>query len=140
MLLSLKLQITLTGILNCYDQRISYLPKQFICHLSIKSNNHLMNIGVGFLKVKKNTLPTSLVHDLTTFANAWVAKTGFSLIFLSNHVNETHMAMHITTQNQDNVRNTQYVSCMENYKSVQKILTKNTLSQPQETLVVAYYK
>ena len=48
---------------------------------------------------KENTLPTSLIHDVTTFANVWVANTGFNLIFLSKHVNETHMAMHITTQN-----------------------------------------
>ena len=36
---------------------------------------------------KDDTLLTSLIHDVNTFANVWVANTGFNLIFLSKHVN-----------------------------------------------------
>ena len=47
------------------------------------------------VRIREETfLPTSLIHVIP-FSNVWVAKPGFSLIFFSKKVDETHLAMHI---------------------------------------------
>ena len=48
--------------------------------------------------IHKYAIPTSLIH-VTTFADVWVAKPGFNLIFLSKKVNETYGNALSTSEN-----------------------------------------
>ena len=93
-----------------------------------------MNSGAGILKLKKRIGNKAMTSP--PYTNAWVAKTGFSLIFLSKHINETHTAVQSITKNLPEVRNTLCSSCIEYYKLVRTILTRNTMSGPVEGIVV----
>ena len=66
--------------------------------LSLKSQIRLTGMLNGYCLNIYFVLLTSLTH-VTTFADSWVAKPGFDVIFLSKHVNETLMAMHSTSEN-----------------------------------------
>ena len=65
-------------------------------YILVKQPLDILEGGGKMVRIREETfLPTSLIHVIP-FSNVWVAKPGFSLIFLSKKVNETHLVMHIT--------------------------------------------